>query len=93
MEEHIRRQRWQYDDEPTENVEGDGGVLRVPHAVHCRAQVVPASLQLIFNMMSIKIFTNYYIFSEKDIYISQYLEICVVCNPNDVNNKSQRKSL
>ena len=33
-------------------------MLRVPHAVHCRAQVVPASLQLIFNMMSIKIFTQ-----------------------------------
>ena len=46
-------------DEPTENVEGDGGVLRVAHAVHCRAQVVPASAEEIFNMMSIKIFSQY----------------------------------
>ena len=44
-EEHICRQRWQYDDEPTENVEGDGRMLRVAHAVHCRAQVVPASAE------------------------------------------------
>ena len=33
-------------------------MLRVAHAVHCRAQVVPASAELIFNMISVKISSN-----------------------------------